>query len=52
MTDLIADLLSHNRKVSGYLIDEDWTDIGQLKDYFIANGENPHNLENLVSQKL
>ena len=51
MTDLIAGLLSHNRKVSGYLIDEDWTDIGQLKDYFIANGENPHNLEDLTAQK-
>jgi dTDP-glucose pyrophosphorylase len=51
MPDLIAGLLSHNRKVAGYLIDEDWTDIGQLKDYFIANGENPHNLEDLAAQK-
>ena len=51
MTDLISSLLSHNRKIAGYLIDEGWTDIGQIKDYFIANGENPHNLKELASQK-
>ena len=51
MTDLISNLLSHNRKIAGYLIDEGWTDIGQIKDYFIANGENPHNLKELATQK-
>ena len=51
MTDLISSLLSQNRKIAGYLIDDDWTDIGQIKDYFIANGENPHDLNELAAQK-
>lgn len=51
MTDLISRLLSQNRKVSGYLLNDEWTDIGQLKDYFIANGEIPHNLAELAKQK-
>lgn len=37
MTDFISHLLSKNRKISGYLINGDWTDIGQLKDYWSAN---------------
>lgn len=37
MTDFISHLLSKNRKISGYLINGNWTDIGQLKDYWSAN---------------
>jgi dTDP-glucose pyrophosphorylase/predicted transcriptional regulator len=51
MPDLISSLLAHNRKIVGYLIDEDWTDIGHIKDYFIANGEIPHNFKQLDTQK-
>lgn len=51
MTDFISHLLSHNRKISGYLITDGWTDIGQLKDYFIANGVNPHDVTELATQK-
>jgi NDP-sugar pyrophosphorylase family protein len=51
MTDFISHLLSHNLKISGYLINDEWTDIGQLKDYFIANGVNPHDITELATQK-
>jgi dTDP-glucose pyrophosphorylase/predicted transcriptional regulator len=51
MTDLIARLLSHSKKIAGYLIDEDWTDIGQIHDYIIANGEIPHDFKKLAAQK-
>lgn len=51
MTDFISHLLSHNRKISGYLINDEWTDVGRLKDYFIANGVNPHNITELAEQK-
>ena len=37
MTDFISYLLSHNRKISGYLINGEWIDMGQIKDYFSAN---------------
>ena len=37
MTEFISYLLSKNKKISGYLINGDWTDIGQLKDYWSAN---------------
>jgi NDP-sugar pyrophosphorylase family protein len=47
MTDFVSYLLSKNKKISGYLINGDWTDMGQLKDYFLANGVNPHNAEEL-----
>jgi len=47
MTDLISHLLSNKRKISGYLINDEWTDIGQLKDYFLANGVDPHNIDEL-----
>ncbi|MCK5421863.1 MAG: CBS domain-containing protein [Deltaproteobacteria bacterium] len=47
MTDFVSYLLSKNKKISGYLINGDWTDMGQLKDYFLANGVNPHNAEAL-----
>ena len=47
MTDFVLYLLSKNKKISGYLINGDWTDMGQLKDYFLANGVNPHNAEAL-----
>lgn len=51
MTDFISRLLSRGRKINGYLINDEWTDIGQLKDYFIANGVNPHNVTELAKQK-
>ena len=51
MTDFISHLLAHDRKISGYLINDEWTDIGQLKDYFIANGVNPHDITELAEQK-
>lgn len=37
MTDFISHLLSKNGRISGYLINGDWSDIGQLKDYCSAN---------------
>ncbi len=51
MTDFVSYLLSNNRKVSGYLINGEWTDIGQLKDYWSANSNElikaqpPHNIK-------
>ena len=39
MTDFISYLLSHNRKISGYLINGEWIDMGQIKDYFSANSD-------------
>jgi len=51
MTDFISHLLSKNRKISGYLINGEWTDIGQLKDYWSANSNElikaqpPHNIK-------
>jgi NDP-sugar pyrophosphorylase family protein len=53
MTDFISCLLSHNKKISGYLINGDWTDIGQLKDYWSVNrnellkAQPPHNIKEL-----
>lgn len=37
MTDFISHLLSKNKRISGYLINGDWSDIGQLKDYWSVN---------------
>jgi len=37
MTDLINKLINNGRKVSSYLIDGTWMDIGQKKDYYRAN---------------
>jgi NDP-sugar pyrophosphorylase family protein len=37
MTDFTSYLLSKNKKISGYLINGEWTDIGQLKDYWSVN---------------
>ncbi len=39
MTDFIAHLLSRNAKVSGYLINGSWTDIGEFKEYLEINGD-------------
>lgn len=39
MTDFVAHLLSRNAKISGYLINGSWTDIGEFKDYLEINGE-------------
>ena len=50
MTDFATYLLNHNRKIAGYLIDDNWTDIGQIRDYFIANRENPHDITALTGQ--
>jgi len=37
MTDFTSYLLSKNKKISGYLINGSWTDIGLLKDYWSVN---------------
>jgi len=53
MTEFISYLLSKNKKISGYLINGDWTDIGQLKDYWSANSNELINAHaNTQSEKL
>ena len=53
MTDFISYLLLKNKKISGYLINGDWTDIGQLKDYWSANSNELINAHaNTQSEKL
>ncbi|MBW1855824.1 MAG: CBS domain-containing protein [Deltaproteobacteria bacterium] len=53
MTDFVSHLLSNNMKISGYLINGSWTDIGQFKDYGLANtnemikAQRPPNLEKI-----
>jgi len=37
MTDFVSYLLSKNKKISGYLINGEWVDMGQLRDYCSAN---------------
>jgi len=37
MTDFVSYLLSKNKKISGYLINGEWTDMGQLRDYCSVN---------------
>jgi len=39
MTDFVTHLLSRNEKITGYLINGPWTDIGQFKDYLECNWE-------------